>query len=228
MTSMPPETLYHRTLGWHAPALRRTGLVAALGLIVAILLLPFVRWELALLGGWDAAALAFLATVWPVILRVDGARTRLLATREDETRGSSAVMLLGGSVASLLGVGYALGLAGRQGQGGSLQVLLIAAAVLTVVLSWTVLNTVYTLHYTHLYYGSAAEGIEFGDGQAGAPDYRDFAYIAFTIGMTYQVSDTTLRHPRIRRTVLVHALLSYLFGVVIVAGSVNLVSGLIR
>ncbi|HYA51967.1 MAG TPA: DUF1345 domain-containing protein, partial [Streptosporangiaceae bacterium] len=208
MTSMPPETLYHRTLGWHAPALRRTGLVAALGLIVAILLLPFVRWELALLGGWDAAALAFLATVWPVILRVDGAHTRLLATREDETRGSSVLMLLGACVASLLGVGYALGLAGHGSR--SLQVLLIAAAMLTVVLSWTVLNTVYTLHYTHLYYGSAAEGIEFGDGQAGAPDYRDFAYIAFTIGMTYQVSDTTLRHPRIRRTVLVHALLSYL------------------
>ena len=226
MTSMPPETLYHRTLGWHAPALRRTGLVAALGLIVAILLLPFTRWELAVLGGWDAAALAFLAATWPIIFRVDGAHTRLLAIREDETRGSSALMLLGACVASLLGVGYALGLAGHRG--GSLQVLLIAAAVITVVLSWTTLNTVYTLHYTHLYYGSAAEGIEFGDGQAGAPDYRDFAYIAFTIGMTYQVSDTTLRHPRIRRTVLVHALLSYLFGVVIVAGSVNLVSGLIR
>ena len=157
---------------------------------------------------------------------MDGAHTRLLATREDETRGSSALMLLGACVASLLGVGYALALAGHGS--GSLRVLLIAAAVLTVGLSWTVLNTVYTLHYTHLYYGAAAEGIEFDEVNPRTPDYRDFAYIAFTIGMTYQVSDTTLRHPRIRRTVLGHAMLSYLFGVVIVAGSVNLVSGLVR
>ena len=60
------------------------------------------------------------------------------------------------------------------------------------------------------------------------PSYRDFAYVAFTIGMTYQVSDTTLRNPQIRRTVLAHAILSYVFGVVIVAGSVNLISGLFR
>ena len=72
-------------------------------------------------------------------------------------------------------------------------------------------------------------GIAFGteDGQQH-PGYRDFAYVAFTIGMTYQVSDTTLRDPRIRRTVLAHAILSYVFGVVIVAGSVNLISGLFR
>jgi uncharacterized membrane protein len=60
------------------------------------------------------------------------------------------------------------------------------------------------------------------------PGYRDFAYVAFTIGMTYQVSDTTLRDPRIRRTVLAHATLSYVFGAVIVAGTVNLISGLFR
>jgi uncharacterized membrane protein len=72
-------------------------------------------------------------------------------------------------------------------------------------------------------------GIAFGD-DAGQerPTYRDFAYVAFTIGMCYQVSDTTLRDPRIRRTVLFHALLSYLFGVVIIGGSVRLIAGLIR
>lgn len=62
----------------------------------------------------------------------------------------------------------------------------------------------------------------------GGGSYRDFAYIAFTIGMSYQVSDTDVRNPRIRSTVLWHALLSYLFGVVIVGDSVNLIAGLIR
>src|SRR4029450_3224524 len=152
-----------------------------------------------------------------------------LATREDETRGSAAVLGLGASVASLLGGGLALGLAGRQG--GPLRVLHIGVAVLTVVLSWTVVNTVYTLRYADLHFRSRAGGIPFGDsdGPEGQerPTYRDFAYVAFTIGMCYQVSDTTLRDPRIRGTVLSHAFLSYLFGVVIVAGSVNLIAGLL-
>ena len=85
------------------------------------------------------------------------------------------------------------------------------------------------MHYADQHFRSARGGIEFGDGDGQErPSYRDFAYVAFTIGMCYQVSDTTLRDARIRRTVLGHAVLSYLFGVVIVAGSVNLISGLIR
>jgi uncharacterized membrane protein len=135
------------------------------------------------------------------------------------------VLLVAASVASLLGVGFALSLAGRHG--GSLQVLLIGVAVLTVMLSWTVINTVYTLRYAHLHFGSTAAGIGFGDSAGPQrPDYRDFAYVAFTIGMTYQVSDTTVRDPRIRRTVLSHVILSYVFGVVIVAGSVSFIGGL--
>jgi Protein of unknown function (DUF1345) len=93
----------------------------------------------------------------------------------------------------------------------------------------TVMNTVYTLRYADLNFRSTPGGIAFGDQDGPErPGYRDFAYVAFTIGITYQVSDTTLRDPRIRRTVLAHAILSYLFGVVIVAGSVNLISGLVR
>ena len=226
MTGIPPETLYHRSLGWHAPALRRAVIVTSIGLIVALVLLRFMMWELAVVGGWDAAALTFLMTIWPIIIRADSSHAEQLATREDETRGSATVLLVGASVASLLGVGFALSLAGRHS--GPPRVLLIGAAVLTVMLSWTVVNTVYTLRYAHLHFASAAAGIGFGDSAGQErPNYRDFAYVAFTIGMTYQVSDTTVRDPRIRRTVLSHAILSYLFGVVIVAGSVNLIAGLV-
>jgi hypothetical protein len=144
----------------------------------------------------------------------------------DETRGSAAVPLVGASVASLLGVVFALDLAGRQS--GPVRVLLIGVAVATVVLSWTVVNTVYTLRYADLHYRSREAGIVFGDPEGQEqPTYRDFAYVAFTIGMCYQVSDTTVRDRRIRGTVLSHAFLSYLFGVVIVAGSVNLIAGLL-
>jgi uncharacterized membrane protein len=225
MTGTPPQTLYHRSLGWHAPALRRAVIVVSIGLIVALVLLRFITWELAVVGGWDAAALTFLMTIWPIIVRADSSHAQQFATREDETRTSATVLLVGASVASLLGVGFALSLAGQHG--GAPRVLLIGVAVLTVMLSWTVINTVYTLRYAHLHFRSTAAGIGFGDSaEPQRPNYHDFAYVAFTIGMTYQVSDTTVRDPRIRRVVLAHAILSYVFGVVIVAGSVSLIGGL--
>ena len=226
MATSPPPTRYHRWLGWYAPAMRRAVIVSAVGLIVVVVLLRFLPWGLAVVVGWDAAALTLLVSIWPIILRADAAHAAQLAMREDETRGTATVLLLGASVASLLGVGLALHLAGRES--GSLRVLLIGVAVLTVVVSWTVVNTVYTLRYADLHFRSRDGGIAFGDpdGQE-PPTYRDFAYVAFTIGMCYQVSDTTVRDRRIRSTVLSHAFLSYLFGVVIVAGSVNLIAGLL-
>jgi len=227
MTGVPARTPYHRWLGWHAPAMRRAVTVLITGLIVALALLPFTTWGMALVAGWDAAAVTFLLAIWPIILRADSSRAAQLAAREDETEGTARALLLGVSVASLLGVGYALILAGRHSGPG--RVLLIGGAVLTVMLSWTVMNTVFTLRYADLHFRSTPGGIAFGDQDGPQePSYRDFAYVAFTIGMTYQVSDTTLRDPQIRRSVLAHALLSYLFGVVIVAGSVNLISGLFR
>jgi len=227
MTGVPRRTLYHRWLGWHALAMRRAATVLVIGLIVGFALAPFVTWGMTLVAGWDAASLAYLLTTWPVIIRADSSLAAQLAVREDQTEGSARALLVGASVASLLGVGYALHLAGQQS--GLHRVPLIGVAVLTVVLSWTVVNTIYTLHYSDQHFRSARGGIEFGDGDGRErPSYRDFAYVAFTIGMCYQVSDTTLRDPSIRRTVLGHAVLSYLFGVVIVAGSVNLISGLFR
>jgi uncharacterized membrane protein len=224
---MPPPTRYHRWLGWHASAMRRTVIVGCSGLIVAVVLAWFVPLRMAVVAGWDAAALAFLISVWPIIIRADSSHAAQLAKREDETRGSATVLLAGASVASLLGVGFAITLAG--GKSGPLQGLLIGVAVLTVALSWTVVNTVFTLRYADLHFGSAAAGIAFGDSDgADGPTYRDFAYVAFTIGMCYQVSDTTVRDRRIRRSVLSHALLSYLFGAAIIGGSVNLIAGLIH
>jgi uncharacterized membrane protein len=227
MQEMPPQTLYHRWLGWHALDLRRAIVVLAIGAVVTGVVLGFVGWRLALVAGWDAAALTFLLSTWPIVVRADGAHTHLLATREDPTRATSTALLVGASVASLAGVGFALHQAGREG--GPLRVLLIGLGVLTVGLSWTVANSVYTLRYAHLHFASEPTGIKFGGlDEHAPPSYRDFAYVAFTIGMCYQVSDTTLGASRIRRAALTHAALSYVFGVVIVAGSVNLISGLLR
>jgi hypothetical protein len=95
MTSLPAPTLYHRWLGWHAPAMRRAITVFIAGLIVAAVLLPFVTWVLALAAGWDAAALAFLLTTWPIIVRADSSHAPQLAGREDQTEGSARTLLVG-------------------------------------------------------------------------------------------------------------------------------------
>jgi uncharacterized membrane protein len=224
---VPTATRYHRWLGWHATVSRRVLVTAAIWLAVTMALLPLLGSGLAAIAAWDIAAMTLLCVVWPIILRATAADVVTIATREDETRATATVLVVGASTASLMGVGFALSLAGRAS--GAERVGLIGLALCTVVVSWTVINTIFTLRYAHLYFRSQDGGIDFGPPAASEPPtYRDFAYVAFTIGMTYQVSDTTLRDPLIRRTVLPHAFLAYLFGVVIVAGAINLVAGLVR
>lgn len=101
-----------------------------------------------------------------------------------------------------------------------------ALSVVSVALAWTVVHTAFTARYADLYYGSGAAPVDFGDD--AQPSYVDFAYLAFTVGMTFQVSDTQLRSAAMRSAVLGHALISYLLGVVAIAATVNLVAGLGR
>src|SRR5262245_1676624 len=227
MPALPAPTVYHRWVGWHAPALRQSLTMLVLGLLTGVLVSLVQPWQVAVVAGWDGTCVALLAVTWPMILRADGAATKSVAEREDPGRIVTRVVLLGACVASLVGVGTVLALAGRST--GLRQVGLIALAFATVVLSWAVVNTVYTLRYAQLRLGDGHEGVTFpDDATQNLPSYRDFVYVAFTIGMTYQVSDTAVRDPRTRRTVLSHSLLAYLFGVVIIAGSINLIAGLVR
>ena len=102
--------------------------------------------------------------------------------------------------------------------------MLASLAVVSVAVSWLSVHTIFTLRYALLYYTQPVGGIGFNQQQP--PDYRDFAYVALTLGMTFQVSDTELQDSDIRATALRHALLSYLFGAVILAAAVNLIAGL--
>jgi uncharacterized membrane protein len=104
--------------------------------------------------------------------------------------------------------------------------MLTAAGVATVALSWAVVHTVFALRYAHEYYTPPVGGIDFKSREL--PDYRDFAYVAFTVGMTFQVSDTDIQRRETRRTVIRHALISYLFGAVILAVVVNVIATLIN
>lgn len=221
-------------LSWEGPSVIRLLVALAVGAALALLLPMTLPVMLRVLSGWCATALVFLAWAWVVMLRVDGPGTRRLATREDDSRPVSRLLVLLGSIASLPGTGFALSETQRLEDAGrtTLSLVLTGVAVLNVVLSWLLIHTEYTLHYARLYHNDPVGGVEFPkdehDAQGEHPDYRDFAYLAFTVGMTYQVSDTDITQKGIRRSLLGHALLSFLFGTVIVAFTINVVAGLIH
>jgi uncharacterized membrane protein len=180
---------------------------------------------LAPLGGWDTAASVYLLWVWIPIRHADATRTAALAVREDPSNAVTDLLLLLAAVASLVGVGDVIVLGAAKGDPVGPD-LAIGLAVGSVVVSWALVHTVFTLRYARLYYLGPDGGIDFN--QDDPPRYSDFAYLAFTIGMTFQVSDTQLENATMRATALRHSLVSYLFGAVIIAVTINLVAGLAR
>ncbi|MDX6229577.1 MAG: hypothetical protein QOI76_2967 [Frankiales bacterium] len=190
---------------------------AVAGLLVAI---PFT-WRIGILGGWDTTALLLLASLWSAIWPMDADQTATHAEREDPSKAVADLLIVSASVASLLGVLLVI-LGGKQ-QGAN-QGLSVGIAVASVLLSWALVHSNFTTRYARLYYTGIDGGIDFKSDEK--PKYSDFAYVAFTLGMTYQVSDTDLQSPVMRATALRHALVSYLFGAVIIAATINLVAGL--
>lgn len=174
--------------------------------------------------GWGTLSVAFCAWVWASVWRLDPAATAAHAKAQSPGRDVADLVLLGASVASLVAVGYVLFGAGSQS--GAAKYAQAALAVASVVVSWILVHTVYTLRYARAYYGDPIGGIDFNEDDE--PQYSDFAYLAFTIGMTFQVSDTDLRTKTIRRLALRHAWLSFPLGTVIIATSINLVAGLAK
>jgi uncharacterized membrane protein len=207
----------------HGLAARRLLLAGAAGLAAAgVALSEGTSWSVAALCATDVAALVFVIRVWIKAGRADAVSTARIARAEDSSRTVAEAVQIGAGSASLLAVGFTLGQAGHAH--APTRGLLIALALASVALAWLSVHTVYALRYARLYYSPPDGGVDFhGD----APDYHDFAYLALTIGMTFQVSDTDLTGKRVRRTALRHALTSYVFGAVILAITVNLIAPLL-
>jgi uncharacterized membrane protein len=193
------------------------------GLIAAALTAIFADWRFAAVIGWAGASVTYVTLVWLTIGRMDAATTASHATREDPTRGTSDLLVLLASLTSLGAVVYLQVEAHASSSSGS-KVFLVVLAVVSVALSWGLIHTLFTLRYASMYYTGEDGGVDFN--QREPPRYTDFAYLSFTIGMTFQVSDTDLKLHAIRVTALRHGLLSYLFGTVILASLVNLIAGL--
>jgi len=204
---------------------RRVAASLSVGLLVSVVLGFFAAWPIAATSGWDVAALCFLSTAWLQIGGMTPRDTQLHATGNDSSRIGAGVLLLAASVASLAGTAFDLVRASRES--GLAKFLVTALAIVTVIASWSMVHTVFTLRYAHEYYRPPVGGIDFKSSDQ-PPDYRDFAYVAFTVGMTFQVSDTDVQDRIVRRTVLGHALLGYLFGAVIIAITINVVAQLLQ
>jgi uncharacterized membrane protein len=205
-------------------ALSRIALAAAAGVTVTVSVWARQSWAVSLISGWDAGGLILVALAWIIILTADPDGTRKRAAADDPGRTIVYAVVLLTSASSLLAAvvvqRQASAVAPRS------EALLAGLCILTVALSWFLTHTTFTLRYAHLYYRDDDNigGAEFPGG--AMPSYMDFAYFAFTVGMCFQVSDVQVTSPQIRRAVLLHATMSFVYNTAILAFVLNLVFAL--
>jgi len=175
---------------------------------------------------WDAGVSFYLALIYFLMARASVDYIRRRAALEDETRIGILVLTVGAALASLGAIVAELGTSHALGSERQLHNLLLA--VLTILLSWGLTHTVFALHYAHEFYGESegpCGGLLF-PGQ-GDPDYWDFVYFSFVIGMTSQVSDVAVADKSIRRTVAAHGVISFVFNAALLALTVNIAASAI-
>lgn len=206
---------------WHN--LRRYPRLSASALIFVALVVAFVvagmRPFLAVLLAFDIAAVGFLGATLHMMLISTTHSMRQRARKEDQSYWG--FLLSSAAVAVVALVALAIELHASK-QGGLLEIVLAASSLL---LTWMFLNTIFALHYAHEFYGDSGgknSGLEFPGTKE--PDYWDFIYFAFVIGMTFQVSDVQISERSIRRVALAHAVIAFFFNVIIIALSVNVVA----
>ncbi len=174
-------------------AILRVAVAASLGIVAGVVASFVTFWQAATLIGWDVASLFLITRIWSAVGGMDAEECKNHANREDPSIRLTELIVLSAGVALLAAVGLALIRAG--GTTGATKAYLIALGLLSVALSWGLVHTVFTLRYARSYYSRPVGGIDFNEDDP--PTYLDFAYLALTIGMTFQVSDTNLMNKRI-------------------------------
>lgn len=203
----------------------------AFAVVVCLVAERFLPWRPLLIVTWDGYTFCFLLLAWIRIVTAEAATAIRLTKLQPTSRKLIFAFVVLAAFASLAAVFLLLGQA--KGASGSRFAAHVALGMATVVLSWLVLHTVYALHYAQMFYraengkaGKPAGGLIFPDEQ-GEPDFLDFAYFSFVIGMTSQVSDVQISSPHIRRWALLHGIISFAFNTAVLAFSINVLSGLL-
>jgi uncharacterized membrane protein len=196
---------------------------AITGLLVELGLRQIWPASLTAILAWDAAVICFLALTYRVIAdrSIDSIRRR--AARLDTRAWIMMLIVVVAACVSLFGL--ALSLHGADGALPTYPTLRLLLAGFTVLGSWSLIHTIFALHYAHLFYGVAEGGLIFPGG--GDPNYWDFLYYSFVVGMTCQVSDVQVAASQLRRLTLVHGVLSFFYNTVILALAVSVGAGLL-
>ena len=200
--------------------------IAVSGLIY-ILLPQWVGLPARIIIAWDSGVICFLCLVWSMMTSATPQQMHRRAQREDEGRLTILTLTVSGACTILLAIGFML--KDNKGLSTSTVALHVALAFVTVVLSWLLMHTMFALHYAHNYYRNDSKGktacLDFpSDNQ---PDYWDFLYFSFVIGMACQVSDVQIISSDMRRLALIHSVLTFFFNTVILALCINIIASLL-
>ncbi|MDQ2963724.1 MAG: DUF1345 domain-containing protein [Pseudomonadota bacterium] len=212
---------------WHAP--RFLGIAIALAFIASLVLQPWFSPRLLVLVSWDVGALCYLGLGWLVIARTDEKLTRVRAQRYDPSGYVMFLLVVTAASASFVAIGFMVGDIKDLPFWPRAERLTLSVSALF--LSWLLIHTVFAFHYARLYYSQPEGqkephgGLRFPDDDE--PDYLDFAYYSFVVGMTSQVSDVAVLSRQMRRLTLVHGVLSFIYNITILAMSINIVGGVI-
>lgn len=218
-TARTNDSWWHRRLrGWHRRPHFHTA-VAVFLVLAATLSGAGFGLLLGMLIAFDVAALLFLAMIAVKFLRSDVAQLRKSASEEDGGRWGVLWSSVAISIVALGGLTIELNGAGN----GTLPEIAFAGG--SILLSWFFLNTMFALHYAHEYYARSGKGAALEFPGTTEPDYWDFVYFSFVIGMTFQVSDVSIADRGIRRIALAHGIIAFFFNLGILALSVSIVAG---
>ena len=221
----PPADLNGVTMSdrVHVPstAVARLLLALVVALVAGAVVGVWAGTPLALLVGLATLNAVFVVSGWLALWPLDAAATRATLRREDFRPRVEEVLVVLVSLGALLAIAILLVLGAS-----STRQLAATVALLGVFMAWASLHLMYAARYAALYYDGSAQpgGIDFNS--TDPPAYRDFFYFSYNLGMTYQVSDTDVSRSEIRSVVLRHSLLSYLFGAVVLASTINLVASI--
>ena len=218
---------HDRTAAW----ITRFGAMPRLALALALAVGAFVAqpdsisWHTRAVASWDLGTIVYLALAWRLIVRADAAQTRNHALAQDQSSYLIFLFVVGASCASIVAIGFVAGTVRELPPWPRTWHLALTIAAL--MSSWLLIQTVFTFHYARRYYdGYGRDGGEpppLAFPGKREPDYLDFAYYSFVIGMTSQVSDVAVTSRRLRRLTLVHAFLAFVFNIAVLALSINII-----
>ena len=219
------------TLPWivRLSATRRLGIMLFVAVATFLVFEPWIGLRTRLLLSWNAGVLAYLLIAWTTVARADATMTRVRAQTHDQSGYVIFVLIVSAASASFVAIGFLVGefrnlpFWSRTGH--------LTLSIAALLLSWLLIQTLFAFHYARRYYSrhvngpQPRRGLKFpGDKE---PDYLDFAYYSFVVGMTSQVSDVAVLTRHMRRLTLIHGVLAFIFNIAILAMSINIIGGVI-